>query len=98
MSALDVLRVLREAEDFDWDKANQKKNWEKHKVAVKECEEVFFNEPLLLFEDEKHSGAEKRFGAFGITNKGRRLAIIFTFRENITISSRSSCNLSFTSS
>lgn len=66
---------------FDWNKGNQDKNLIKHKVHYKECEEVFFNKPLIFFQDEKHSLNEKRLGVFGKTNKKRRLTIIFTIRN-----------------
>lgn len=67
---------------FDWDEANRAKNWIKHKVDYKEAEEIFFNKPLIIFDDKKHSVREKRWGALGKTNKGRVLAIYFTIRNN----------------
>lgn len=66
---------------FEWDKGNVLKNWEKHKVSNDECEQIFANKPLKTLTDESHSQAEKRFVAYGITNKGRRLAIFFTIRK-----------------
>lgn len=66
---------------FDWDKANINKNWEKHKVNYKEAEEIFVNKPLKILRDIKHSQREERFIAFGITNKNRKLYIVFTIRE-----------------
>ena len=68
---------------FDWDKSNIDKNWEKHRVRYKEAEEVFFNKPLRIFPDKKHLGTEKRFVAFGATNKRRKLTIIFTIRVEL---------------
>lgn len=73
---------FRDLAGFDWNQANKRKNLIKHKVYYKECEEVFYNKPLDFFQDEKHSVKEKRFGAFGQTNKKRRLTIIFTVRNN----------------
>ena len=73
--------LLKEVKGFDWNKGNIDKNWKKHKVSAKECEEVFFNEPSILFEDKKHSKKEKRYGIFGITNQKRKLIIIFTIRN-----------------
>lgn len=67
---------------FDWDKGNIDKNWKKHNVYFKEAEEVFFNKPIKIFPDKKHTEKEKRFVAFGITNKKRGLTIIFTLRNN----------------
>lgn len=65
---------------FDWNKGNIDKNKEKHGVDSRECEEVFTNQPLAIFEDKKHSQKENRWGALGKTNKGRQLTIYFTVR------------------
>ena len=67
---------------FDWDEANREKNWIKHKVDYKESEEIFFNKPLFIDENLKHSSKEKRFEALGQTNKGRGLFVVFTIRNN----------------
>lgn len=66
---------------FDWDKGNKEKNWKKHRVDFQESEEIFFNKPLEIFSDEKHSGKEKRFLAYGTTNKNRKLTVVFTLRK-----------------
>lgn len=66
---------------FDWDAANRDKNWKKHQVANSECEEVFFNLPLLLQPDQAHSLTEARYYVLGQTNAGRRLFIVFTIRN-----------------
>ena len=66
---------------FDWDAGNRDKNWEKHRFSNRECEEVFFNLPLLLQPDETHSTAEARSYVLGQTNAGRRLFIVFTIRN-----------------
>jgi uncharacterized DUF497 family protein len=65
---------------FDWDDGNVCKN-DKHGVSTAESEQVFFNEPLLLLTDEKHSQAELRFHALGKTDEGRILHITFTLRN-----------------
>jgi len=66
--------------EFEWDEGNRDKNWERHRVEIKECEEAFFNEPLRLLYDVVHSQKEDRFTALGRTNKGRKLFITFTVR------------------
>ena len=66
---------------FEWDQANQAKNWAKHKVLWQECEDVFFNEPLFILPDIKHSEKEERYHALGHTNKDRLLFISFTIRK-----------------
>lgn len=70
---------LDEVEGFDWDDGNLLKSRLKHGVAVREAEEVFLNEPLLLH-DVKHSQAEARLHALGETHSGRLLHVSFTFR------------------
>lgn len=65
---------------FDWDEGNSQKNV-KHSVSTSESEQVFFNAPLLLLEDVKHSQMESRFHALGKTDDGRLLHISFTLRN-----------------
>ncbi|MGO9592752.1 MAG: BrnT family toxin [Steroidobacteraceae bacterium] len=65
---------------FEWDEGNARKN-EQHGVSTAEAEQVFFNAPLLLVLDDKHSGTEPRFHALGKTNDGRKLHISFTLRD-----------------
>jgi len=65
---------------FDWDAGNARKN-EKHGVSSAEAEQVFFNAPLLLVEDTRHSAGEPRFHALGKTDDGRLLHITFTLRS-----------------
>jgi len=66
---------------FNWDKGNINKSWEKHKVHFKEAEEVFFNKPIKIFPDTKHTIKERRFMALGVTDNLRKLAVIFTIRN-----------------
>lgn len=70
---------------FDWDSGNVRKSADKHGVSQAEAESIFFNEPLLLVDDERHSLAEPRFHALGATNGGRRLHVTFTLRQNETL-------------
>ena len=65
---------------FDWDAGNERKNADSHGVSQAEAEQVFFNQPLIVTPDEKHSGGELRVRALGITNAGRLLTMIFTLR------------------
>ena len=65
---------------FEWDEGNARKN-ERHGVSMAEAEQVFFNSPVLVLRDPKHSEVEPRFHALGKTNEGRRLHISFTLRD-----------------
>ncbi len=68
---------------FEWDKGNARKN-DKHGVSMAEAEQVFFNAPLLLLEDPRHSKQEARFHALGHTDLKRLLHISFTLRAGGT--------------
>ena len=65
---------------FEWDEGNSRKN-DQHGVSMAEAEQVFFNSPLLVLPDPRHSEAEPRFHALGKTNELRRLHITFTLRD-----------------
>ncbi len=69
-------------EGFEWDEGNLLKNWEKHRVSASECEQIFFNRPLVAGVDEEHSQEESRCYALGVTDAGRRLFAVFTVRQN----------------
>ena len=66
---------------FDWDEHNTGKNRIKHAVDPGECEEMFFNMPLVVAPDISHSSTENRYHALGSINAGRRLLIVFTVRN-----------------
>ncbi|MBL7189735.1 MAG: BrnT family toxin [Phycisphaerae bacterium] len=68
---------------FDWDDGNRDKNNLNHNVLNGECEDVFFNQPLIIAGDTMHSKKEKRYAAFGVTDGGRKLTIIFTLRAKL---------------
>jgi uncharacterized DUF497 family protein len=71
---------LAKITSFDWDEGNARKN-EKHGVSMAEAEQVFFNTPLLVLEDRKHSRHELRFHALGKTDNVRLLHLTFTLRR-----------------
>ncbi len=68
---------------FDWDEGNLLKNWEKHRVSAVECEQVFFNRPVIVAEDAEHSRQEERMFALGQTDAGRLLFVVFTIRRDL---------------
>jgi uncharacterized protein len=78
---LDLTRL----EGFDWDEGNSRKNAERHEVSQAEAEQVFFNDPLLVVADQKHSATEPRYHALGRTDGDRRLHIAFTLRREATL-------------
>lgn len=70
---------------FEWDEGNARKNAYKHGVSQSEAESVFFNDPLLVLEDVKHSQSERRLHALGSTSDRRLLHLTFTLRQNATL-------------
>lgn len=69
-----------EGSEFDWDGGNAEKNWLRHRVSQAECEQVFFNRPLVVVEDVQHSGSEDRFLALGQTDADRLLFVAYALR------------------
>jgi uncharacterized DUF497 family protein len=67
---------------FQWDEGNFTKNPLKHDVSNPESESIFFNHPLIVADDQKHSAVEKRWYALGKTNEGRKLFVVFTVRKD----------------
>ena len=75
------MHEFTDLDGFDWDESNREKNWITHQVSAGECEEVFFNLPLLIKSDPVHSKAETRYYVLGQTNINRRLFIAYTVRN-----------------
>jgi len=77
------MEMLSACTGFEWDEGNADKNWIQHQVSPGECEEAFFNDPLLVVTDPSHSEREPRFYALGQTDAGRRLFLAFTIRQQL---------------
>lgn len=75
--------VFEQCIGFDWDDGNSTKNQLKHNVSNNECEQVFFNIPLIVQYDEKHSNVEQRYFLLDQTDASRFLFVVFTIRENL---------------
>lgn len=75
--------MLENLEGFEWDEGNSNKNWHLHNVTNGECEEVFFNLPLIIASDKSHSDNELRFFALGRTETNRWLFLAFTVRNKL---------------
>ncbi|MFA6093323.1 MAG: BrnT family toxin [Elusimicrobiota bacterium] len=68
---------------FEWDRQNSDKIWRKHGVSPFECEQIFFNQPLVVAPDEAHSHTEPRWYALGRTDSDRLLFLVFTARKDM---------------
>lgn len=80
---MNTFNLLKACTGFDWDQGNLLKNWDRHQVTAGECEQLFFNRPLVTAPDGKHSQQELRLYALGQTDAGRRLFVAFTIRRTL---------------
>ena len=81
--AVDPIERLRLCTGFDWGDGNAGKNWEKHQVSDGECEQAFFNQPLIAMPDREHSAEEDRILVLGKTDSGRKLFVVCTIRGDL---------------
>lgn len=77
--------VLERIAGFDWNDGSVRKSTDKHGVGPAEAESVFFNDPLIVVDDGKHSENAMRFNALGKTIENRLLHVTFTLRQNGTM-------------
>jgi len=75
--------IIQECIGFQWDDGNSEKNWILHQVSQSECEQLFFNKPLIIGDDIKHSQTEKRWFLLGQTDSRRLLFVVFTIRDQL---------------
>ncbi len=75
--------TIENCEGFEWDEGNSNKNWHHHAVTDGECEDAFFNLPLIIASDKEHSETETRLFALGQTDARRWLFIAFIVRNNL---------------
>jgi len=80
---MDIIDFLARCVGFEWDTGNLTKSQQKHDVSPSECEQIFFNHPLVVARDERHSDQEDRFFALGQTDAGRLLFVVFVVRKDI---------------
>lgn len=66
---------------FEWNEGNIYKKENKYGLKWQLIEEIFFNEPLLVFEDIRHSQDECRCFSLGFTDDKVHFFVVFTKRE-----------------
>lgn len=74
--------ILSQCTGFEWDVHNTEKLRTRHGVTPVECEQAFFNPPLVVGDDVLHSGSENRYYSLGQTDAGRPLFLVFTIRKD----------------
>jgi uncharacterized protein len=75
-------KILENCTGFEWNQGNSTKNWDQHDVSTGECEQIFFNRPLIIKRDKEHSKLENRYYVLGRTNVNRQLFAVFTVRND----------------
>lgn len=63
---------------FDWDRENIR-HLRRHRVAPEEFEQVLMNEPMDI--ENQNEAGEERFKSIGVTDTGRALVAVWTFRK-----------------
>lgn len=74
-------KIIASCTGFEWDSGNNRKNCHKHNVSTLECEQIFYNKPLIVKRDKDHSASENRCYALGRTDLERLLFVVFTIRN-----------------
>jgi uncharacterized DUF497 family protein len=67
--------------NFEWDPKKARDNRDKHAITFDEAATVFRDSKALSIFDPDHSETEDRWITMGISEKGRLLIVIHTFRE-----------------
>ena len=67
--------------EFEADPVKAAQNFKKHKVSFEEAASVFGDPMAYTFADPDHSVSEARWLTFGMSGKGRVLAVIYTERR-----------------
>ncbi len=75
-------KLLLNCTGFEWDQGNITKNRDKHDVSTGECEQIFFNKPLIINRDKKHSVFENRYYVLGRTDFDRLIFAVFAIRDD----------------
>jgi uncharacterized DUF497 family protein len=69
--------------NFEWDPKKAQENRNKHGITFDEAATVFRDSKALSIFDTDHSEYEDRWVTMGISERGRLLIVIHTFREEI---------------
>jgi uncharacterized DUF497 family protein len=70
--------------NFEWDPEKADRNMERHGVSFAEASTAFGDPLSATIADPLHSQDEDRFVLFGMSARGRLLAVVHTDREGTT--------------
>ena len=65
-----------------WLPAIEEKLQDKHAILVEEVEEVLFGRPHIRFVEKGHHKDENLYAAYGQTEAGRYLIVLFVFKAD----------------
>ena len=68
--------------NFEWDPIKAHDNRNKHGISFEEAATVFRDSKALSIFDPEHSETEDRWVSLGISEKGKLLIVVHTFRED----------------
>jgi len=69
-------------QNFEWDKAKNLENQQKHSVTFYEAQYAFLDPNRVIAEDLSHSQEEQRYYCFGLNEDGNGiLTVRFTYRS-----------------
>jgi uncharacterized DUF497 family protein len=69
--------------EFEWDPVKAASNAAKHDVSFHEASTVFADPLSSTFPDPEHSLGEERFVIFGVSHRGRVLAVMYSERRRL---------------
>ena len=69
---------------FEWDAEKAARNLAKHGVSFAEASTAFDDPLSVTITDPRHSRAEERMVLFGMSRRGRLLAVFHTDRDGTT--------------
>jgi len=69
--------------EFQWDPAKAAANVRKHRVTFSEAATAFSDPLSATIDDRAHSDEEQRYVLFGISERGRLLAVMHTERDGV---------------
>ena len=75
---------ISKIKEFQWDKGNVDKSYQKHEITPNEAEESFLDVKALVLRDVKHSQKEERYALIGRTTGNKLLFVVFTLRGKKT--------------
>jgi uncharacterized DUF497 family protein len=68
---------------FDWNPEKDRTNQRKHRVSFQEACTIFADRSMLSIYDGKHSIGEDRWVTIGISERGRILVVVHTWRDKM---------------